>query len=246
MIKAVIIEDEKQCIDNLNILLREYCPQVMVLDQCQSAILGLEAIERLKPDLVFLDIEMPGMNGFEMLEHFSEIDFAIIFTSTFDQYAIKAIRFSALDYLLKPIDHTELIKAIKKVHERKNPPLNEQFQMLLKQLNGNNHQFNKIAVPTSEGFELVPSDQLIYCEAKDNYTLLYTRNKNKVIASRMLKEIEDQLIDFPFFVRVHNSFIVNLNEVTKYVRGDGGYLLMSDGTSINVSRSRKEALLKFF
>ncbi len=243
MIKAIIIDDEVHCIDTLSMLLKEYCPDVLIMEQCRSAKKGLEAIEKIKPDLVFLDIEMPAMNGFEMLEQFSEIPFAVIFTTSYDQYAIKAIRFSALDYLLKPVDPNELANAVKKVQEQRHLPMAEQFQMLLKKIQGKDHHFNKLAVPTSEGFELIPADQLMRCEADDNYTYLYLKNKNKIIACRTLKEIEEQLQDFNFFIRVHHSYIVNLNEVTKYVRGEGGYLVLSDGASVNVSRSRKDMLL---
>ena len=246
MIKAIAIDDEVHCLETLSILLKESCPQVQLLEQCRSAKKGLEAIEKNKPDLVFLDIEMPAMNGFELLEQFTEIPFAIIFTTSYDQYAIKAIHFSALDYLLKPIDPNELKLAVKKVEEQRHLPMAEQFQMLLKQINGKNSGFNKIAVPTAEGFELIPADQVLYLEANDNYTHLFLKNKNKIIACRTLKEMEEQIHDFTFFIRIHNSYMVNLNEVAKYVRGEGGYLVMSDGSSVNVSRSRKDALLKFF
>ena len=246
MIKAIAIDDEVHCLETLSILLKESCPQVQLLQQCRSAKKGLEAIEKNKPELVFLDIEMPVMNGFELLEQFTEISFAIIFTTSYDQYAIKAIHFSALDYLLKPIDPNELKLAVKKVEEQRHLPMAEQFQMLLKQINGKNSGFNKIAVPTAEGFELIPADQVLYLEANDNYTHLFLKNKNKIIACRTLKEMEEQIHDFTFFIRIHNSYMVNLNEVTKYMRGEGGYLVMSDGSSVNVSRSRKDALLKFF
>jgi two-component system, LytTR family, response regulator len=246
MIKAILIDDEVHCLETLSLLLKEYCPNVQLLEQCRSAKKGMEAIEKLKPDLVFLDIEMPTMNGFELLEQFTEIHFAIIFTTSYDQYAIKAIRFSALDYLLKPIDPNELISAVKKVQEQRHLPMAEQFQMLLKQVQGKEHHFNKIAVPTFEGFELIPADQVLYCEANDNYAHLFLKNKTKIIACRTLKEMEEQLQDFPFFVRVHHSYMVNLNEVTKYVRGEGGYLVMSDGSTVSVSRSRKDSLLKWF
>jgi len=246
MIKAIIIDDETHCLETLSLLLEEFCPQVQLLNQCGSGKKGVEAIEKMKPDLVFLDIEMPVMNGFEVLEHFAEISFAIIFTTSYDQYAIKAIRCSSLDYLLKPIDPHELVNAIKKVEEQRHLPFAEQFQMLLKQVNGKHIGFNKIAVPTSEGFELIFSDQVVYCEANDNYTHLFLKNKGRIIACRTLKEMEEQLQDFTFFIRVHHSYLVNLNEVTKYIRGEGGYLIMSDGSSVNVSRSRKEALMKFF
>ena len=246
MIKAILIDDEIHCLDTLNMLLSDHCPDVQVIEQCVSAKKALEAIEKLKPDLVFLDIEMPVMNGFELLEQLSTISFAIIFTTSYDQYAIKAIRFSALDYLLKPLDPKELISAVQKVQEERHLPLAEQFQILLNQIQGKGGGFSKIAVPTAEGFELIYAEQIICCEANDNYTHFFLKNKNKIIACRTLKEIEEQLQGFPFFVRVHNSYLVNLNEVTRYVRGEGGYLVMSDGTSVNVSRSRKEALLKHF
>lgn len=246
MIKSIIIDDELHCRETLELLLNEFCAGVQLLEKCSSAKKGLEAIEKFKPDLVFLDIEMPVMNGFELLEQFSTISFAIIFTTSYDQYAIKAIRFSALDYLLKPIDPKELVSAVKKVQEERHLPMAEQFQMLLKQIQGKGGGFNKIAVPTAEGFELIPAEQVIYCEANDNYTHYFLKNNSKIIACRTLKEMEEQLKEFPFFVRVHNSYLVNLNEVTKYVRGEGGYLIMSDGTSVNVSRSRKESLLKHF
>jgi two-component system LytT family response regulator len=246
MIKAIIIDDERHCVETLSLILKEYCPQVELQHQCRSAKEGLEAIDRYNPDLIFLDIEMPSMNGFEMLEQFSEIPFAVIFTTSYDQYAIKAIRFSALDYLLKPVDPNELINAVKKVQEQRHLPMAEQFQMLLKQIHDKNSRFNKIAIPTFEGFELIPADQVVYCEANDNYTHLFLKNKSRIIACRSLKEMEEQLADFNFFVRVHHSFMVNLNEVLKYVRGEGGYLVMSDGSTVNVSRSRKESLLKWF
>ena len=229
-----------------SIQLKEFCPEVLLVEQCKSAKEGIHAIEKYKPHLVFLDIEMPLMNGFELLEQLPEISFAIIFTTSYDQYAIKAIRFSALDYLLKPIDPFELRNAVKKVEEQRHLPMAEQFQMLLKQINSKSNSFNKIAVPTAEGFELIPADQVLYLEANDNYCHLFQKNKNKIIACRTLKEMEEQIQDFTFFVRVHNSYMVILNEVTKYVRGEGGYLVMSDGSTVNVSRSRKDSLLKFF
>lgn len=244
MIKAILIDDEVHCLETLGILLREYCPQVTILEACRSAKKGLEAIEKFKPDLVFLDIEMPTMNGFEMLEKFSEIPFAIVFTTSYDQYAIKAIRFSALDYLLKPIDPRELIVAVQKVQGQKNLPSAEQFEMLLKQVHHKGTGFQKIAIPTVEGFELIPAEQIVYCEADDNYTHLFLKNKARITACRTLKEMEELLHEFSFFIRVHHSYLVNLNEVTKYVRGEGGYLILADSSTINVSRSRKDMLLK--
>ncbi|MEO6289522.1 MAG: LytTR family DNA-binding domain-containing protein, partial [Ginsengibacter sp.] len=243
MINAIIIDDEIHCIKTLSILLKEYCPDVVIMEQCVSAKKGLRAIEELKPELVFLDIEMPGKNGFEMLEQLTEIPFSIIFTTCYDQYAIKAIRFSALDYLLKPVDPKELISAIQKVQERHDFPVTGQFQMLLKQIQVKDHYFTKLALPTQEGFELIPIDQLMRCNAENNFTCFYLKNKQKILACRTLKEVEEQLHDFKFFIRIHHSHLINLNEVVKYIRGEGGYLVLSDGSSINVSRSRKDRLL---
>jgi two-component system LytT family response regulator len=246
MIKTIIIDDEIHCLDTLSIQLADFCPAVQVVEQCVSARQGLTAIQKHAPALVFLDIEMPSMNGFELLEHFPTVPFAVVFTTSYDQYAIRAIRFSALDYLLKPVDPKELVIAVNKIENQKHLPLAEQFHILLGQVQGREGVFQKIAIPTSEGFELIPADQLVRCEANDNYTILFLKDRTKIVACRCLKDIEDQLTRFSCFVRVHNSHIVNLNEVIRYIRGEGGYLVMSDDTTVNVSRSRKETLLKNF
>jgi two-component system LytT family response regulator len=147
MIKAILIDDEVHCVETLSLLLSEYCPDVEIMERCKSAKEGLAAVKKHNPALIFLDIEMPAMNGFEFLEQFTEIPFAVIFTTSYDQYAIKAIRFSALDYLLKPIDPNELVSAIKKVQEQRHLPLAEQFQMLLKQVHGKNSSLIKLRFP---------------------------------------------------------------------------------------------------
>jgi two-component system, LytTR family, response regulator len=245
MINAILVDDELHCLKSLKILLEEHCPQVKVVDECRSASNALTSIKMKSPDLVFLDIEMPIMNGFEMLEQFSKIPFSVIFTTSYDQYAIKAIRYSALDYLLKPIDPKELVLSVQKVVTKRDLPFIEQFEMLFKQINQKGKGFEKIAVPTIEGFDLVHTDQIIRCESDSNYTHVYLRDR-KIVACRTLKEMEELLHDFQYFVRVHHSYIVNMNEVSKYVRGDGGYLLMSDGSNISISRSRRESLIKWF
>ena len=244
MIKAVVIDDEMHCRKTLGMLLKEYCPDVQVVEECSDGETGAEAIRKFRPDIVFLDIEMPHMNGFEMLQQFSEISFAVVFTTSYDQYAIKAFRFSALDYLLKPIEAKELIAAVHKT--QKHLPSAEQFQMLINKINNKEDVFLKISVPTSNDYELIPVEQVLSCEARDNYTYFHLKNNKKIIACRMLKDVEEQLNEFPFFVRVHHSFIVNIKEVTKYIRGEGGYVIMSDDSSVSVSRSRKEVLLKWF
>jgi two-component system, LytTR family, response regulator len=244
MIKAILIDDEIHCLDSLSMLIAEYCPDIEVIDQCPSAKKGLLAIEKTKPDIVFLDIEMPIMNGFELLEHFQESAFAVIFTTSYDQYAIKAIRFSALDYLLKPIDPKELVSAVKKITAQKSYFTKEQFNILIDQVKNKPSGFLKIALPTAQGFELILADQILKCEADDNYTHIHCKNKTRITACRSLKEIEEQLSVFEFFIRVHHSYLVNLNEIHRYVRGEGGYLIMSDTSIVDVSRSRKDLLLK--
>lgn|SRR6476661_5505430 len=246
MINAVLIDDEMHCLDTLAMQLAEHCPDVQILEQCRSAKAGLEAISRLHPTVVFLDIEMPHMTGFQMLEQLNDITFAVIFTTSYDQYAIRAIHFSALDYLLKPINPADLINAINKIRNQKSLPIAEQFQMLLQQIKTGRNEMSKIAVPTSEGFELINANQVMRCEADDSYTHFHLNNKNRVVACRTLKDVERQLQQFSYFIRVHHSHIININEVTKYIRGEGGYVIMSDGTTVSVSRSRKDALIKRF
>ncbi len=244
MIKSILIDDEVHCLNSLSIQLQEHCPGVEVMAKCMSGTKALEAVEKMNPELVFLDIEMPTMNGFEFLEQCKQIHFSVIFTTSYDQYAVKAFRISALDYLLKPIDPEELIAAVHKIEEQKSRPLAEQFRSMIEQIQNRNKGITKIGIPTVEGFELIPADQIVYCEARNNYTHLFLRDKSKIVACRCLKEMEEQLLDFKSFLRVHNSYLVNLNEVNKYIRGDGGYLVMADGSTVSVSRGRKDSLMK--
>jgi two-component system LytT family response regulator len=246
MIKAIIIDDEAHCIDTLSMQLQEYCPEISLVASCRSAKDGMDAIISLHPGVVFLDIEMPVMNGFQMLEKLKGFAPSVVFTTSFDQYALKAIRFSALDYLLKPVDPKELIAAVHKIQSRSTQPLPEQFDMLFNRLQHRVSIFNKIAIPTTEGYELLNSADIIYCEADDNYTRFFMKDKRKITATLALKEVEEQLQEISHFARVHHSYLVNMNAVTRYVRGEGGYLVMSDGSNVNVSRSRKDTLLKWF
>jgi two-component system LytT family response regulator len=245
MIKAILVDDEKHCRETLSIQLEKYCSEVQLLAQCSSAVQGLEAIAQYQPDVVFLDVEMPKMNGFEMLQQFSHIPFDVIFTTGYDAYAIKAIRFSAIDYLLKPINKDELKKAVGKVSQKTGHNLNQQLDILLEKLGTKQVSLQKIALPTLDGFELVSLDNILHCEADSNYTHVVMKHAKKVLVSRTLKEIEE-LLEGHAFLRIHHSYLVNLNEIVRYVRGEGGYVIMSDNTSIAVSRSRKDALLKIF
>jgi len=242
MIKAIIVDDEHYAAQALVTLLERHCADVKVEAVCNSATAAMEAIEELQPQLVFLDIEMPHLNGFELLEKMAPIQFDFIFTTSYNQYAIKAIRFSALDYLLKPIDKEELIAAVNKFINRRTSFLSQQLDILLAQLRQPQATVNRIALPTLEGLQLIPVDTIIYCTSNSNYTILFLKENQKLTVSRTLKEIEEMLEDYPF-LRVHHSYLVNLNEIRKYIKGEGGSLVMSNSSEVNVSRSKKEMLL---
>ncbi len=243
MITTTIVDDEPYSCEALAILLERHCPDLKILDICYSGMSALQSIKEKRPNVLFLDIEMPNMNGFELLEKLREVDFELIITTSYDHYAIKAIRYSALDYLLKPIDAEELQKSVYKAMKRMKHPDPQQIEMLFHRLNHPTVAINKIAIPTMEGLQMVAVDSIISCSSSDNYTSLALKGGQLIIASRTLKEVEEMLEDFSFS-RVHHSHLVNLNEVEKYMKGEGGYLIMSDRSVVDVSRSRKEMLLK--
>lgn len=244
MINAIIIDDERHSCDALKMLLDKCCSQqVQVTAICYSGEEGIKTIKELKPQLVFLDIEMPFMNGFQMLEQLPVINFEIIFTTSYDQYAITAFKFSALDYLLKPVDREELNKAVQKVSKKISPPVAQQLEILLQKINQPAITIQRIALPTMQGLEFVPVDSIISCSSNNNYTEFFLADKKRVLVSRTLKEVEDMLADHSF-LRVHNSHVVNLNAIIRYVKGEGGYLVLTDGSNVDVSRSRKELLMQ--
>jgi len=242
MMKAIIVDDEPYCCEVLSTLLQTYCPQVKVTAYYTSSKEALVAIQKQPPDIVFLDVEMPNMNGFQLLEHLPAINFNLIFTTSYDQYALKAFRWSAIDYLLKPIDHEELEKAVNKVVKQSQWPANQQLELLLEKWKQPSTAISKVALPTMEGLQMIAVETIISCESDSNYTIFRLKNKQKIIVSRTLKDIEEMLYEYSF-TRVHHSYLVNINEINKYVKGEGGYLEMSDGSTIDVSRSKKEALL---
>jgi two-component system, LytTR family, response regulator len=242
-LQAIIIDDERHSCDALKMLLAKYCSQVEVTAICHSGEEGIKKISELNPQLLFLDIEMPHMNGFQMLEHLTTINFEIIFTTSYDQYAITAFKFSALDYLLKPVDREELQKAVQKVSNKIIPPVSQQLEILLQKINQPTIAVQRIALPTMQGLEFVPVEAIIHCSSSNNYTEFFLKDKKKLLVSRTLKEVEDMLSDHSF-LRVHNSHIVNLHAITRYVKGEGGYLVMADNSTVDVSRSRKELLMQ--
>lgn len=241
-IRAIIIEDEKNNRENLAKILSDYCKNVELVAMCSSAIEGRKAIGELQPDLVFLDIEMPGGNGFSMLESLEQINFEVIFVTAFDQYGIKAVKFCALDYLLKPIDLLELTQAVDKVEKR----LVEKSDNLRMKTMLSNHKNKlsspKIAIPLSDKIEFVEVSSIVRCEGDGNYTNLFLKNGDKIIASKTLKEFDELLSDYNF-LRVHQSHLINLNEVKSYIKTDGGYIKMNDGSSVSISRQRRDMVL---
>lgn len=241
-VKAIIVDDEPYCCEALATLLEERS-EVEVVSVCHNAANALAAIKKYSPDLVFLDVEMPKMNGFEMLEQLTSVNFEIIFTTSYDEYALKAMRFSAIDYLLKPVDSEELQIAVQKAIRRSQRPISEQLEILMQKIHQPSTPISKIAMPTMEGLQMIAVDTIISCEADSNYTILKLKDRKKIIVSRTLKEIEE-LLEEHSFARVHRCYLANLNEVEKYVKGEGGYLVMSDGTTIDVARNKKEVLLK--
>ncbi len=243
MIKAIIVDDEPYCCETLEMMIAKFCPGLSVKAVCHSGQEALEVLAQYHPQVVFLDIEMPYMNGFEFLEKIPSVNFELIFTTSYDQYAIKAIRFSALDYLLKPIDREELIQAVARVSQRLQSPSDLQLELLLQKIHTPKSPIMKIALPTMEGLQMVDVDSIVSCSSDSNYTNFFLKNNRKMTVSRTMKDVEDLLADYSF-LRVHHSFLINLNEINKYVKGEGGYLIMSDGTSIDVSRSRKDMLLR--
>jgi len=243
MLNAIIVDDEAHSYKTLDALLKRYCPEVNVIAISANGADALNAIRELNPDLVFLDVEMPKMNGFEMLEQLPSVNFHLIFVTSYDAYALKAIRFSAIDYLLKPVDREELQRAVQKVVKRMEAPLPEQLKIILEKIQHPSASSNKIALPTMEGLQMIPIESIISCEANDNYTTLMLKNNKKIVVSCTLKTIEELLEDHSF-LRVHRSFLVNLDEVEKYVKADGGYLVMSNAAQIYISRNKKEELLK--
>lgn len=244
MIRAVIIDDENGCVETLSILLRMHCPEITIEAACTSGASGIEAILKYKPDVVFLDIEMPVMNGFELLEKIGKISFQVVFTTAYNQFAIKAFKYSALDYLLKPIDPDDLKAAVARIKELKTVPMKEQFEILLQNVQENKRP-QRIALSTGDGLVFVNTADIMYCQSDSNYTNVVLVNGDKYLLAKSLKEFEDTLPARDFF-RIHNSFLVNMNQVKKFVRGDGGYVIMNDETQITIARARREEFFALF
>jgi two-component system LytT family response regulator len=243
-IKAIIIDDELHSLQSTQLLVEQYCPAVEIIGTAASAKEGLSMIETLNPDLVFLDIAMPVMNGLELLTKIRERNFEVIFTTAYDEYAIKAIRVNALDYLLKPIEPDELKEAVAKVVQKRQKRYDpDKIDELLGKISDVPHKEKKLALSVDGRIQMIEPDDIIYCESDSNYTTIFLTGNKKRMLSKTLKEVET-ILNRPRFFRCQNSFLINLNHVKEYFRGEGGEVIMSDGKMIRVSRNKKEELLR--
>lgn len=242
MIKAILIDDEKDALITLSKKIQMYCDGIEVIAQCNSAKEGLTAINNLNPDLVLLDIEMPWMNGFELLGCLGDkLDFSIVFVTAYDQYAIQAFKVKAMDYLLKPVDKDDLIACVEGIKQQfkkiKQQDVKDLMAEMHKPLN-----LKRIMIHSSDGIEVLMLEEILYCQAASNYTYIFTTDGRKILASKTLSDI-DKSLQQNNFVRVHKSYTANLKFVQRYSSSDGGSLVFRDGQAIPVSRRKKDEVL---
>jgi len=240
LLRALIVDDEKQCCETLSNMLQAYCPQVELLGQCSGAEEAKNVFAKLAPDLVFLDVEMPDATGFDLLTQIKPINFEVIFTTAHDQYAIRAIRFSALDFLLKPICREDLEQAVLRAAAKTEKP-QRKIDTLLYNINYLNIE-KKIALPSLKGLEFVSIGDIVRCEGENNYTVFHMHDKSKIMVSKTLKEYEDLLEEYHFF-RVHQSHLINLRHIKSYTKGENGSITMVDNSIVLVSRRKREEFL---
>ncbi|MDB5228665.1 MAG: two component transcriptional regulator, LytTR family [Bacteroidota bacterium] len=243
-IKAIIVDDEKNNRIALLKLIEKFCPQVRVVAECDSVDAAIAVVEQGSPDVVFLDVEMPGKNGFDLLAHYDyQCPFEVIFTTAYSQYAVKAFRFSALDYLLKPVDPEELVRAVHRLSVKKSEETkNRQFELLEQKIGNKELGKKQLAISTLEGIYFASLDEIIHVDADSSYTKIFLISGDMIMSSKPLKYFEELLEDYDF-VRVHQSHIINLKHIRRYVRGDGGQVIMVNGAEIEVSRRKKDDLL---
>lgn len=243
MIRAVIVDDEQSAVRSLKWEIEKFCRGIEVCDIFTDPIEAVSGINYLKPDCVFLDIEMPEIDGFQLLDRLNYRDFDLIFTTAYDSYALRAFKESAIDYLLKPIDSDDLQKAVMRIqHNKANNNLGTEVKKALNYMGS--RQVSKIPLSFVDRTLFVRPEEILYCKSDGNYTEVYLLNGSKQVVSRKIKEI-DELIHDPNFYRVHHSYLVNLRYITEYMKGDGQYLVLEGGASIPVSRTRKAGLLDY-
>lgn len=243
MITAIIVDDEAHCISRLNNLLEQYCSDVRVLANCSNIETAYDTIQELKPDAVFMDVQLNDTTGFDLLKMFDRVTFDVVFTTAFERYAVQAFKFAAVDYLLKPIDPDELVATVRRLQNstEKNSS-SEHFAALANNLKTALQQNKKIHIPTINGFEILAVQDIIRCQSDVNYTTIYIKGSKPIVVAKTLKSFEDLLAPFNFF-RVHNSHLVNLSCIKSYNKGKGGYLKLDDNTEIEVSTRRKDEFL---
>jgi len=244
-IKSILIDDEPRGLSSLQKLLEMHCPEVNVLQLCRRTNEAISAIEKWQPELIFLDIEMPGKNGFELLEELPAIDFEIIFVTAHDDYTTRALHLSAVDYLLKPVEENLLIEAVKRAGKRiggkKDHQPVETFMHNMQQ--SGVAQKMKLCIPFSKGFQVVDIHKIMYIEGNGNYSNIHFADRPMICASKTILEYETALEDSNF-VRLHKSYVVNLDHITEYIKGEGGSVMLSNGKEIEVSRRKKELLMR--
>ena len=241
-LRSIIVEDEETSREILKNYLKKYCPNVEVLGEASNVDEALILIRNYELDLVFLDVEMPYGNAFDLLDKVGDVDFETIFVTAYNHYAIEALNSHASYYLMKPISIDDLIKGVDYVTEIKMKEDALQDQVLVPKTNRVN---GKITIPQQDGFEVIETSDIMFCKADDNYTQIYLNNNKKKLVSKTLKYFEEALSESGF-ARVHKSYLVNVNEVTKYLKGKGGSLVLSNGKQIMVSASKKADFLSFF
>jgi len=240
-LRTIILDDEPDSVNLLKLQLSQHCPQVEVIATYTNPVKALNNIETLNPDLLFLDIEMPVINGFEILEKIMNTNFSVVFVTAYNQFALKAFRFNALDYLVKPFDTKELIEAVAKAEKRIKPSSNQLMQ-LQKQLQG--EPINKIAIPSNNGVSFIDFNEIIYVEASNNYSKLVLTEKRSFTISKTLKDVQE-VLEERHFLRVHRQYIVNLNCLKQFNRNDS-IITMNNGDIIPIARNQKERLVEKF
>lgn len=242
MIHAIVVDDELKGRQFLKQLVEKFVPQVKMVGEAASAKEALELINATQPDLVFLDIEMPGQSGIEMLRQMQQIDFSVVFVTAFNRYAVEAFRLGAIDYLLKPVSPSDLQQAVERVENNRN--IQSQNRIRLNEFSKSYGQpFTKITIPSLQGFEFIDFSDIIYLQSDSNYTRVKLKDGKLIMATRLLGDFEEMLAPHNFF-RIHKSYVINLAHMRKYTKGDGGTVMMTDGSEMDVSRRIKESFLQ--
>jgi two-component system LytT family response regulator len=240
MLKAVIVDDDPGDREVLEFLLKKYCADdVELIGSADSVSKASLLILEKKPDLVFLDVELGDETGFDLLTRFTDFNFSVIFVTAYDRYAMQAIKFNALDYVLKPVEITELVHAVKKLKEKGQPSLEAELKNLIHTLSHPHQKSNRIAIPLLTGYRMITVNDIMYCEASKEYTYIHTVNESPICSSINLGEYEDLLQEYSF-CRVHHSYLVNKEHVKQYIKGEGGELVIDNGARVPVSRRKKQ------